>query len=74
MAIEYVPYIGDEFEIHPFRYLGRLGDSEVLVEVVGTDESAGRFAARLRMASGPGSAQPLVADNVRPVSTPEVIP
>jgi hypothetical protein len=34
MAIEYVPYVGDELEIDTFGNLGRLGDTEVLVEVV----------------------------------------
>jgi hypothetical protein len=34
MAIKYVPYIGDELEIHPLGDHGRLHDTEVLVEVV----------------------------------------
>jgi hypothetical protein len=35
MAVEYVPYISDELEIHPLGDHGRLDDTEVLIEVVG---------------------------------------
>jgi hypothetical protein len=34
MAVEYVPYIGDELKIHPLGDHGRLDDTEVFIEVV----------------------------------------